>query len=126
MVLEKGKIIEFDRYGQQVSGSNDEKTNSSLCPQTCHLVERSYLQILFVVQSNRNRGIRNIKKFSRSLIYTCPSLVSPTHISNFKFLLCFKKPFPAGIFIIFPGSKEERKHVILIGKDHMSLRKLRT
>ena len=31
-------MVEFDRYGQQVSG-DDEKTNISLCPQACHLVE---------------------------------------------------------------------------------------
>jgi hypothetical protein len=67
MVLEQGKIMEFDRYGQQVSGSNDEKTNISSCFQACHLVEKIDLQILFVVQSNGKRGICNIKKISWSL-----------------------------------------------------------
>lgn len=58
------------------------KTNFLLCPQTCHLVERFDLQILFVVQSNGNRRICNIKKLSRSLIYT--SLVSPFYHPYFK------------------------------------------
>jgi hypothetical protein len=67
MVLEQGRIIEFDRYGQQVSG-RDEKTNLLLlCFQACHLVERFHIQILFVVQSDGKRGIRNIKIFSWSL-----------------------------------------------------------
>ena len=67
MVLEQGKIIEFDRYGQQVSNSNDEITNLLLCPQACHLVEKFDIPFPFVVQSNGKRGICNIKKISWSL-----------------------------------------------------------
>lgn len=81
MVLEQGKLVEFDRYGQEVSSSNDEKTNLLLCPQTCHLVERFDLQILFVVQSNGKRRICNIKKTSRSLdssVYTLACLPLPS------------------------------------------------
>ena len=64
MILEQGRIIEFDRYAEL--SVNEEKL-TLLCAQACHLVEKLNLRILFVVQSNGKRRICNVERNGRSL-----------------------------------------------------------
>ena len=68
MILEQGRIIEFDRYMQSFFLDDDKKTNYPLsCAQACHLVEKLNLWILFVMQSNGKRRICNVERNGRSL-----------------------------------------------------------
>jgi hypothetical protein len=64
MLLEQGRIIEFDRYASFVLMM---RKLTILCTQACHLVEKLNFQILFVVQGNGKRRICNVEKNGRSL-----------------------------------------------------------
>ena len=66
MLLEQGKIIEFDRYAV-FWWKMRKKLVLILFSQACHLVERYDLQILFVVPGNGKRGICNVEKNGWSL-----------------------------------------------------------
>ena len=86
MILEQGRIIEFDQYAKL--SADDEKTNL-LCAQACHLVEKFNLQILFVVQGNGKRRIFNVEKigwsldrYSRWNPVLCPCLGVPFFLSR--------------------------------------------
>ena len=64
MILEQGRIIEFDRYAEL---SVVEEKLTLLYAQACHPVEKLNLRILFVVQSNGKRRICNVERNGRSL-----------------------------------------------------------
>ena len=63
MILEQGRIIEFDRYASFLLM----RKLTLLCAQACHLVKKLNFQILFVVQGNGKRRICNVEKNGRSL-----------------------------------------------------------
>ena len=76
MILEQGRIIEFDQYAKL--SADDEKTNL-LCAQACQLVEKLGLQILFIVQGYRKRRICDVEKNGWSLELFFPRVVYIIH-----------------------------------------------
>ena len=68
MILEQGRIIEFDRYVQSFFLLMMRNlTTSIVYRQACHLVEKLNVRILFIVQSNGKRRICKVERNGRSL-----------------------------------------------------------
>jgi hypothetical protein len=90
MLLELGRIIEFDRYAQL---SVVDGNLGLLCSQTCDPTEGSNLQILFLMQSNGKRGIRNVEKNCRGLDSSPNPLIHVPYVFlQYHFLLTSLRP----------------------------------